>query len=103
MANTSKPQSSSDKTSASSDKRGATDNPTASAEKPSGGKIYVARESGTAEIDGTAYPFTAGVTRVREGHALLKGGRDQLFEEIDLSVHYDIEQATAGPGEKRGS
>lgn len=65
-----------------------------------GGKVYVARDSGVSEVDGEIYVFTRGVTRVREGHALLKG-REGLFEPVDESVHYDIEQATAAPGERR--
>lgn len=39
-----------------------------------------------------------GVTRVREGHPMLEG-REELFGPID--VHYDVEQATRGPGERR--
>jgi hypothetical protein len=64
--------------------------------------VYVARESGSAEVDGQVLTFVRGITRVRAGHSLLKG-REHLFEPIDDSVHYDVEQATAAPGEKRGS
>ena len=68
------------------------------------GKIYVAKSSGVAEIDGNGYPFVKGVTRVREGHALLKiAGADELFEVVEGTVHYEVEEATANPGEKRGS
>lgn len=63
------------------------------------GRIYVARESGVAEIAGESCPFTVGVTRVREGHPLLDVA-PASFEPI--SVHYDVEQATAVPGERRG-
>jgi hypothetical protein len=64
--------------------------------------VYVARDSGSAEVNGEVLTFTKGVTRVRAGHPLLKG-RESLFEPIDETVHYDVEQATAAPGEKRGS
>lgn len=67
----------------------------------SDGKILVARETFTAELDGSPVIVHKGVTRVREGHPLLKG-REDLFELVDDTVHYDIEQATAAPGEKRG-
>jgi hypothetical protein len=66
------------------------------------GDVYVARESGSAEVDGKVLTFTKGMTRVRAGHPLLKG-REHLFDPIDTTVHYDVEQATAAPGEKRGS
>ncbi len=67
------------------------------------GAVYVATTSGSAEIKGQVYPFTKDVTRVREGHALLKlfAGTD-TFKLIDDSVHYDVEKATRSPGEQRG-
>jgi hypothetical protein len=37
---------------------------------------------------------------VREGHPLLKGRAD-LFEPYEPKVRFDVEQATAAPGEKR--
>jgi len=64
------------------------------------GKIYVAKDSGSAYVEGIGdLTFVKGVTRVREGHALLKG-REYLFEEVN--AHYEVEEATAAPGEKRG-
>lgn len=57
-------------------------------------KIYVSKVSGLADYDGRQVPLVAGVTRVREGHPLLKG-REDVFEEI--SVHYDIEDARSAP------
>lgn len=62
--------------------------------------IQVAKDSFSATIDGVPYAVNKG-ERVREGHPLLKG-REALFEPVDLKVHYDIEQATAAPGERRG-
>ena len=38
---------------------------------------------------------------VREGHEILKG-RMSLFEPYEPKVRFDVEQATATPGEKRG-
>lgn len=65
------------------------------------GAIYVAIESGFAEVKGQLYQFTKGVTRVRAGHPLLKD-HGVFFEPVDEHVTYEVEQATAAPGEKRG-
>lgn len=64
------------------------------------GTIYVARESFSTILKGEHIPVVGGRTRVREGHPLLKG-REHLFE--PLTVDYEMEQATAAPGEKRGA
>lgn len=61
--------------------------------------IYVAKESFTTTLDGESISVRAGVTRVRAGHPLLKG-KEMFFEPME--VHYDLERATASPGEKRG-
>lgn len=58
------------------------------------GKIYVARSSTFLVHDGEQVQVLAGVTRVREGHALLKS-RPDLFEEI--RVHYEVEDARRAP------
>jgi len=43
-----------------------------------------------------------GVTRVREGHELVTL-YPHLFDLVeDAPVHYEVEAATQGPGEKRG-
>lgn len=68
------------------------------AQKAGGGRIYVARESFTTEINGQTESVVGGRTRVREGHPLLEG-RAQFFEL--LTVDYEVEQATAAPGERR--
>lgn len=62
------------------------------------GRIYVARESFVTELDGVPVTVVAGTTRVREGHKLMEG-REQFFEL--LKVHYEVERATAAPGEVR--
>ena len=64
-------------------------------------EILVAKDSFAAHVDGETLVVRKGVTRVRKGHPLLKG-REELFEPIDRKVDYDVEQATAAPGEKRG-
>jgi len=62
-------------------------------------KLYIATESFLIGTDhGVDERITAGVTIVREGHPLLDG-RESLFRELE--VHYDVEQATAAPGEQR--
>lgn len=59
------------------------------------GKIYVARYSAVLDgPDGGQVTVTGGVTRVREGHPLLRG-RESMFDEV--SVHYDIEDARSAP------
>jgi len=60
--------------------------------------VYVCKESGAFEYDGDMVVVNKGVTRVRSGHPIL-AAHPELFEEI--TVHYDVEQATAAPGEKR--
>lgn len=60
------------------------------------GKIYVARQNGVIGTDDGPVRIRAGVTRVREGHALLQGN-EHLFEE--QHVHYDTEDATDRPAD----
>jgi hypothetical protein len=60
--------------------------------------VYVCKESGAFEYGGDMIVVNKGVTRVRAGHPILDLYPD-LFEEI--TVHYDVEQATKAPGEKR--
>jgi hypothetical protein len=62
-------------------------------------QILVARDSASMDVDGTVYAFQKGVTRIRAGHPAVKANPD-LFE--PLSVHYEVDQATAEPGSKRG-
>jgi hypothetical protein len=66
------------------------------------GQVYVASDSGHAEIKGVPYAFHKGITRVREGHPItgIDGFRN-IFEPVDESVHFDTEQATAAPEEAR--
>lgn len=58
----------------------------------------MAKESFSTELDGAPVTVRARVTTVREGHPLMNG-REDLFEE--RQVDFDVEQATAAPGERR--
>lgn len=60
--------------------------------------VYVCKESGAFVYNGQMVVVNKDVTRVRKGHPMLDQ-YPELFEPI--TVHYDVEQATAGPGEKR--
>lgn len=62
-------------------------------------QILVAKESFAKRYEGADHHFVSGQTRVRAGHRILEGV-EHLFEPI--LPHYDVEQATAAPGEKRG-
>jgi hypothetical protein len=63
------------------------------------GKIYVATRSFVVTFGGRTHNIVGGRTRVREGHELL-AGREHLFREEQ--VEYEVEDATADPGAKRG-
>jgi hypothetical protein len=65
-------------------------------------EVYVATDSGSVEIKGESYVFIRGVTRIRAGHPILKAVPDS-FAPAEDQLHYDTEQATAAPGEKRGA
>lgn len=60
--------------------------------------VYVCKESAAFEYNGDMVVVNKGFTRVRAGHPILRE-HPELFEPI--TVHYDVEQATAAPGEKR--
>ena len=62
--------------------------------------VYVARSSGVIKIDGETYRYNAGQTRVRVGHPLLRVIPDKF---APMKVDYEVEQATAAPGERRGA
>jgi hypothetical protein len=68
-------------------------------------EIYIATESGSCEVDGESLNFTKGITRVAnvgQGAKLLRAVPD-YFKLVEDQIHYGVEQATAAPGEKRGT
>jgi hypothetical protein len=65
------------------------------------GQMYVAVESGCAEIGGQTLPFVKNKTHVRSGHPLLSACPG-YFVPTEERVDYEIETATQAPGEKRG-
>ncbi len=67
--------------------------------RKAGATIYVATQSFSTTLNGVPVHVTAGVDHVREGHPLL-AGREHMFK--PMTITYDVEQATAEPGKKRG-
>lgn len=63
------------------------------------GEIYVAVDSAAVPYEGGMIVLHSGVTRVREGHELLRA-HPELFKPID--VHYEVEDGTQRPGARRG-
>jgi len=63
-------------------------------------QVFVATQSGSAEVDGENMTFVKGVTRVRKGHRLLEQ-LPSFFEAADEHLNYEEEAADAGPGVKR--
>lgn len=63
-------------------------------------ELYKAKESFVTHIDGEQISVVRG-DLVRAGHAMLKG-REDLFEPATDYIRFDVEQATAAPGERRG-
>jgi hypothetical protein len=62
--------------------------------------MYRAKAPAFVEIRGVEYHVHEG-DLVREGHELLKAMPDHFVPADDV-VRFDVEQATAAPGEKRG-
>jgi hypothetical protein len=67
------------------------------AKKP---EFYRAKESFVTMFKGEQISVAAGEF-VRAGHPILKR-REEHFEPVDNFGRFDVEQATAAPGEKRG-
>src|ERR1044072_2632061 len=66
------------------------------------GGVFVATESfSTVDESGAPLIVHKGATRVRDGHFLVRT-YPHYFENADTNVQYDVEEATAVPGERRG-
>jgi hypothetical protein len=63
---------------------------------------YVATESGVSNIDGSMFQFSRGVTHVTGDHPAYKK-HPELFTKAEDTARPVVEQATAAPGEERGS
>ncbi len=63
-------------------------------------KYYRCKESFVTQYNGETVNVAAGEI-VRAGHPILKR-RESHFEPVDHFGRFDVEQATAAPGEKRG-
>jgi hypothetical protein len=63
--------------------------------------LFVAKDGFHCEIDGERLFIPKG-ERVRSGHELIRRYRD-YFKPADAGIRYDVEQATAAPGERRGA
>ena len=64
--------------------------------------VFTPKETMVIEYEGHPVTLHAGMTRIREGHPMMKG-RQALFVPVRESVDFEVEQATAAPGEKRGA
>lgn len=62
--------------------------------------FYRAKEAFVTQFEGDQVSVAAGEL-VRAGHPILKR-REDLFEPVSDFGRFDVEQATAAPGEKRG-
>lgn len=60
-------------------------------------QIFVATETFSTTVDGEPVSVTKGVTRVRDGHELIRNN-PQFFKAVGDGVHYELEQATDIPG-----
>ncbi len=60
--------------------------------------ILIAKTSGVLVVDGVEQTITRGVSRARASHPIVRAAPD-WWEPIQ--VHYDVEEATAAPGERR--
>lgn len=63
------------------------------------GRIFVSIDSFSCDVDGVPTVVPIGST-VREGHPIMDG-REHLFEPLQQRVNFEVEQATAVPGELR--
>jgi hypothetical protein len=64
-------------------------------------KIYVANTDFSTDLDGVPTNVQRG-ERVRAGHPLVMSN-PQYFSDVETTVKYDVESASAAPGEQRGA
>jgi hypothetical protein len=64
-------------------------------------EMYIAKEPFVTQFEGEQISVGHN-DLVRAGHPLLKG-REDLFKPAEGYIRFDVEQATAAPGEKRDS
>lgn len=62
--------------------------------------VMVAVQSGVVTFEGQEVLLVGGQTRARRGHEIVRQWPG-YWKPID--VHYEVEQMTAAPGEKRGA
>ena len=62
-------------------------------------ELYMANQSFSTMLDGDVIGVVKG-DLVRAGHPILKG-RSEFFEPAEGYVKFEVEKATAAPGEKR--
>jgi hypothetical protein len=63
--------------------------------------LYMAKEAFVTMLGGEQISVAEG-DLVREGHPLLTKSRMEYFKPAEGYVKFDVEAATAAPGEKRG-
>jgi hypothetical protein len=65
-------------------------------------EMMVATETFFASVDGASRRIVRGVDRVRSDHPLVRSNPG-YWEPVRVTIGDDVEQATAGPGEKRAA
>jgi hypothetical protein len=64
------------------------------------GQMVEPIEACSIDVDGVAYTFNRGKTRLRADHPAVQAA-PQLFKALE-ATYPEVEKATAAPGEKRG-
>lgn len=64
-------------------------------------RVFVANETYATDIEGKPYMIRKGIDRVMGGHPLVKQN-PEYWDPAGDRLTYEVERATAEPGEKRG-